>query len=127
MMDIRPLHSEVEYDYALKEIEGYFDHEPLPGTEDADRFDLLALVIADYEAKHWPIDPPDPIEAIKARMAQTGYGQKDLAALFGSRSRASEVLSRKRPLTMEMAWKLNSEWGIPAECLIRPYQGAGSS
>ena len=126
MMDIRPLHCEADYNDALKEIERYFDCEPSPGTEEADRFDLLALVIADYEAKHWPIESPDPIEAIRARMVQSGYGQKDLADLFGSRSRASEILARKRPLTMEMAWKLNREWGIPAECLIRPYRASNS-
>ena len=120
-MDIRPLHSEADYDGALQEIEHYFDQEPEPGSPEADRFELLALVIADYEAKHWPIDPPDPIEAIKHRMEQAGYGQTELAALLGSRSRASEILSRKRPLTMDMAWKLNREWGIPAESLIRPY------
>lgn len=119
-MPIRPLHSEVDYDAALEQIERYFETEPAPGTPEADSFDLLALVIADYEAKHWPIDPPDAIEAIKFRMEQKGYSQKDLAALLGSRSRASEILSRKRPLTMEMAWKLNREWGIPAESLIRP-------
>jgi HTH-type transcriptional regulator / antitoxin HigA len=121
MMDIRPLHSESDYDAALAEIERYFDDQPNPGTPEADRFDLLALVIGDYEQKHWPIDPPDPIDAIKCRMEQKGYGQRDLAALLGSRSRASEILSRKRPLTIEMAWKLNREWGIPAESLIRPY------
>jgi HTH-type transcriptional regulator/antitoxin HigA len=122
MMDIRPLHSEADYDAALSDIEQYFEVEPKPGTAEADRFDLLALVIADYESKHWPIDPPDPVEAIKYRMEQAGYGQRDLAALLGSRSRASEVLSRKRSLTLEMAWKLNREWGIPAEALIRPYK-----
>jgi len=120
-MDIRPLRTEADYNAALEEIEHFFDHEPAPGTPEADRFDLLALVIADYEAKHWPIDLPDPIETIKYRMEMAGYGQRELAALFGSRSRASEVLSRKRALTMEMAWKLNREWGIPAENLIRPY------
>jgi HTH-type transcriptional regulator/antitoxin HigA len=119
-MDIRPLRSEGDYDAALHEIERYFESEPTPGSPEADRFDMLALVLADYEAKHWPIDPPDAIEAIKFRMEQKGYSQKDLADLFGSRSRASEILSRKRPLTMEMAWKLNREWGIPAESLIRP-------
>ncbi len=120
MMDIRPLHSEADYDEALVEIARYFDNAPGAGTPEADRFDLLALVIGDYEARHWPIEPPDPVDAIKFRMEQKGYGQGDLAALLGSRSRASEVLSRKRPLTMEMAWKLNRQWGIPAECLIRP-------
>jgi HTH-type transcriptional regulator/antitoxin HigA len=123
-MDIRPLHSETEYDAALSHIERYFEVEPKPGSVDADRFDLLALVIADYEAKHWPIDPPDPVEAIKYRMEQAGYRQRDLATLLGSRSRASEVLSRKRPLTLQMAWKLNREWGIPAEALIQPYRTA---
>lgn len=120
-MDIRLLHSEQDYTDALGEIERYFVDEPLPGTPEADRFDLLALVIADYEAKHWLIDPPDPVEAIKYCMEQGGYGQNDLSALFGSRSRACEVLARKRRITMEMAWKLNREWGIPAESLIRPY------
>ncbi|MDR3435435.1 helix-turn-helix domain-containing protein [Telmatospirillum sp.] len=119
-MDIRPLRSEADYDAALKEIGRYFESEPPPGSPEADRFDMLALVLADYEAKHWAIDPPDPIEAIKFRMKLKGYSQKDLADLLGSRSRASEILSRKRPLTMEMAWKLNREWGIPAESLIRP-------
>ncbi len=121
MMDIRPLHSEADYDAALKHIEHYFISEPQPGSPEADRFDLLALVIADYESKNWPIEPPDPVEAIKYRMEQAGYRQGDLATLLGSRSRASEILSRKRPLTLEMAWKLNREWGIPAESLIRPY------
>ncbi len=120
-MDIRPLHSEAEYDIALKDIERYFDMEPEPGTAASDRFDLLALVIADYEARHWPIEPPDPVEAIRYRMEQAGYSQRDLAALLGSRSRASEILARKRPLTLQMAWKLNREWGIPAETLIQPY------
>ena len=123
-MDIRPLHSEADYDEALDKIAGFFAQEPKPGTKEADQFDLLALVIADYEAKHWPIDPPDPIEAIKFRMEQKGYSQNDLAQLLGSRSRASEILSRKRPLTMEMAWKLNREWGISAESLIRPAETA---
>jgi HTH-type transcriptional regulator/antitoxin HigA len=121
MMDVRPLRSEADYDAALSDIEQYFEAEPQPGTPAADRFDLLALVIADYEAKHWPIDPPDPVEAIKYRMEQGGYRQRDLAALLGSRSRASEILSRKRPLTLEMAWRLNREWGIPAEALLKPY------
>ena len=121
MMEIRPLRSEADYDAALKEIEQYFLQEPALGSEAADHFDLLALVIADYEAKHWPIEPPDPIEAIKYRMEQGGYRQHDLEVLLGSRSRASEILARKRPLTLDMARKLNQEWGIPAESLIQPY------
>lgn len=119
-MKIRPLHTEEEYDAALTAIEVFFEKEPEPGSPEADDFDLLALVIADYEQKHWRIDPPDPIDAIRHRMEQRGYSQKDLAVLLGSASRASEVLSRKRPLSMAMAWRLNREWGIPADSLIRP-------
>ena len=117
---IRPLRSEADYDAALAEIECYFDREPKPGTPAADRFDLLALVIEDYENKSWPIEPPDPIEAIRWRMETAGYTQADLGCLIGSRQRASDILSRKRRLTMRMAWRLHHEWGIPAEALIRP-------
>jgi HTH-type transcriptional regulator/antitoxin HigA len=117
---IRPLRSEADYDAALVEIERYFDSEPKQGTPEADRFDLLALVIEDYEKKHWPIDPPDPVEAIRYRMESGGYSQSDLGRLFGSRQRASDILSRRRRLTMKMAWKLHRDWGIPAEALIQP-------
>jgi HTH-type transcriptional regulator/antitoxin HigA len=117
---IRPLRSEADYDAALSEIERYFDREPKPGTPEADRFDLLALVIEDYEKKRWPIDPPDPVEAIRYRMETGGFAQSDLGRLLGSRQRASDILSRKRRLTMQMAWKLHREWGVPAESLIQP-------
>ena len=117
---IRPLRSEADYEAALAEIETYFDKEPKPSTPAADRFDLLALVIEDYEAKHWPIDPPDPIEAIRYRMETGGFSQAELGRLLGSRQRASDILARKRRLTMQMAWKLHRDWNIPAEALIRP-------
>ncbi len=117
---VRPLRSEVDYGRALAEIARYFEKEPKPGTPEADRFDLLALLIEDYENKHWPIEPPDPIAAIRWRMDTSGYTQADLGRLIGSRQRASDVLSRKRRLTMGMAWKLHRQWGIPAEVLIRP-------
>ena len=117
---IRPIRSEADYDSALAEIERYFDHEPKLGTPDADRFDLLALVIEDYERRRWPIDPPDPIAAIRYGMETGGHTQADLGRLLGSRQRASDILSRKRPITMRMAWKLHREWGIPAEVLIKP-------
>jgi HTH-type transcriptional regulator/antitoxin HigA len=120
-MTIRPLKTEADYNTALKQIERYFEHEPKPGTPAADRFDLLALVIADYEDKRWPIEPPDAIDAIRFRMDQAGYRQADLAKLIGSRSRASEIMRRKRHLTLEMAWKLSRQWRIPAESLIKPY------
>ncbi len=121
-MDIRPLRNEADYDWALAEIESYFDQEPEPGSAEADHFELLALVIADYESKHWSIEAADPVEAIRYRMETQGLQQKDLAVLLGSRSRASELMSRRRPLTTDMIWKLHRHWGIPAESLIRPYE-----
>lgn len=117
---IRPLHSEADYDVALNEIERYFENEPKPGTPEADRFDLLALIIEDYERKRWPIEPPDTIDAIRYRMETGGNTQADLGRLLGSRQRASDILTRKRALTMRMAWRLHREWGIPAEALIAP-------
>lgn len=123
-MDIRPIRTETDYDWALKEIEQYFDRKPRCGTKEAARFDVLAALIEAYEAKHWSIESPDPVEAIRYRMCQAGFSQNDLARLVGSRSRASEILSRKRPLTMEQAWKLHREWQIPADALLRPYRTA---
>ncbi len=122
---IRPLRSEADYDAALEEIERYFESEPRPGTPEADRFDLLALVIEDYEKKHWPIEPPDTIDAIRYRMDIAGYTQADLGRLLGSRQRASDILTRRRRLTMKMAWKLHRDWGIPAEALIAPPRSRG--
>jgi HTH-type transcriptional regulator/antitoxin HigA len=124
-MNIRPIRSEVDYDWALKEIGPYFEREPRRGTPEADRFDVLATLIEAYEAKHWPIDPPDAVEAIRFRMEQSGLRQADLARLIGSRSRASEILRRKRALTLEQAWRLHDEWQIPAESLLRPAHLAG--
>jgi HTH-type transcriptional regulator/antitoxin HigA len=122
---IRPLRSEADYDAALKEIERYFESEPKPGTPEGDRFDLLALIVEDYERKRWPIEPPDTIDAIRYRMETGGYIQADLGRLLGSRQRASDILTRKRPLTMRMAWRLHREWGIPAEALIAPPRARG--
>jgi HTH-type transcriptional regulator / antitoxin HigA len=109
----RPLRAEADYDAALEDIERYFEKEPKPGTPEADRFDLLALIIEDYERKRWLIEPPHAIDAIR-------YGMENLGRLLGSRQRASDILARKRPLTMGMAWRLHREWGIPAEALIAP-------
>ncbi len=115
---VRPLRNERDYEAAIDEIERYFDEEPKKGSPEADRFDLLALVIEDYERKSWPIDPPHPVEAIRYGMEIGGHTQADLGRLLGSRQRASDILSRKRPLTMGMAWRLHREWGIPAEALL---------
>ena len=117
---VRPLRSEADYEAAVDAIERYFEAEPKPGTAEADRFDLLALVIEDYEKKRWPIEPPDPIDAIRYRMETGNFSQADLGRLVGSRQRASDILKRKRRLTMQMAWALHRKWDIPAEALIRP-------
>ena len=120
-MDIRPINTEVDYDWALAQIEPYFLSEPEPGSPEAQRFEVLATLIEAYEAEHWAIEPADPIEAIRYKMEVAGFKQADLAKLLGSASRASEILHRKRALTTEMIYKLNRQWGIPAESLIRPY------
>jgi HTH-type transcriptional regulator/antitoxin HigA len=117
---IRPIRSEADYDAALRRIDRLFDARK--GSRDGDRLEILLALVAAYEARNWPIEPPDPIDAIRFRMQQAGYTQSDLAKLLGSRSRASEVMRRRRPLTMRMAWRLNREWGIPADSLIRPYR-----
>lgn len=117
---VRPLRSEADYEAALEEIERYFDKEPKKGTAEADRFDLLALVIEDYERRHWPVDSPDAVAAIRFAMEAGGRTQADLGRLLGARQRASDVLGRRRPLTMTMAWRLHREWGIPAEALLQP-------
>ena len=122
MDNIRAIRNEKDYDWALLEIEQYFVHEPVKGTPAAERFDVLASLIEAYEAKRWPIEPADPIDAIRYRMEICGFTQNDLAALLGSRSRASEILSRKRPLTRDMAYKLNRKWNIPADVLLKPYR-----
>jgi HTH-type transcriptional regulator/antitoxin HigA len=125
MRNIRAIRNETDYDWALTEIARYFENQPEPGTAAAERFDVLANLIEAYEAKHWPIEPTDPIAAIEYRMEIAGYTQKDLSELIGSRSRASEILKRKRPLTMQMAYKLSVEWNIPAEVLLKPYHLEG--
>lgn len=95
--------------------------EPEPGTPEADRFDLLALVIGAYEDEHWPIEPPDPIAAIEFAMEQRGITRSQLEPLIGSRARVSEILNRKRHLTLPMIRRLHRKLAIPAEALIAPY------
>ncbi|TPI36148.1 XRE family transcriptional regulator [Mesorhizobium sp. B3-1-6] len=121
MDNIRPIKTEADYDWAIAEITRYFDKEPVPGTPDADRFDVLAELIEAYETKHYPIAETDPVDAITAHMEMANLSRQALIKLLGSASRASEILARKRALTMDMAFKLNREWHIPAEVLIVPY------
>jgi HTH-type transcriptional regulator / antitoxin HigA len=120
-MDIRPIRGETDYDWALAEIAPYFDQQPAPRSDAADRFDVLAALIESYENRHWSIEAPDPISAIRLWMDEHGFEQADLGRVLGSRSRASEVLRRKRPITLAMAQTLNAQWGIPADVLIQPY------
>jgi HTH-type transcriptional regulator / antitoxin HigA len=122
MNNIRPIETETDYNWALREISRYFDREPGLETADGKRFRVLLGLVGNYESKHWPIEAPDPVEAIKSVIAAKVRTQTDLAKVLGSRSRASEVLSRKRPLTIEMVRKLHAEWKLPADLLIRAYE-----
>lgn len=119
MKDLKPIRNESEYRSALAEASIYFDNEPEFETKKADRFEILLMLIEAYEAKHFRISPPDPIEAIKFRMEQAGLKPKDLQPMIGGLNRVYEILNRKRPLTLKMIWKLHSMLGIPAESLIR--------
>lgn len=121
-MDIRPLKTDADYEWALAEVTRYFEQQPEPGSTEGDRFDVLSDLIAAYEERHFPLPDADPVEALRAFLEATGRTQQDLAALFGSAPRASEVLRRKRALTVDMIGKLSKEWGIPADVLVRPYR-----
>ncbi|MBD9435938.1 transcriptional regulator [Pseudoxanthomonas sp. PXM03] len=117
-MNIHPIRTGKDYKAALRELSAYFDNEPAPGTEEGDRFEILATLAEAYEAKHFPIEAPDPIEAIRFRMEQGGLTVKDLVPSIGQPNRVYEVLSRKRGLTLEMIRNLHRNLGIPAESLI---------
>ncbi len=119
-MEIRPIKTEEDYKAALRQVSAYFDNEPVPGTAEADRFEVLITLVEAYEAKYFPIDLPDPVEAIKFRMDQAGLTPKDLVPAIGRLNRVYEILNRKRPLTLHMIWNLHQKLGIPAECLIQP-------
>ena len=122
-MDIRPIHTEADYKLALNEVSSYFDSEPEPGTQEGDRFEILLTLVEAYEAKNFPIDLHDPVEAIKFRMEQGGLTPKDLVPAIGRLNRVYEILNRKRSLTLNMIWNLHEKFGIPAECLIQPPKG----
>ena len=119
-MNIRPIRTESDYQAVLREVSAYFDNEPEPGTEDGARFEILLTLVEAYEAKQFPVDLPDPIEAIRFRMDQEGLTAKDLEPAIGKRNRVYEVLNGKRNLTLAMVWKLHEMFGIPAESLIKP-------
>ena len=117
-MNIQPIRTKADYKRALREVSAYFDNEPEPGSEDGDRFEILATLVEAYEAKHFPIEAPDPIEAIRFRMEQGGLTAKDLVPSIGQQNRVYEVLNRKRGLTLDMIRNLHRNLGIPAESLI---------
>jgi HTH-type transcriptional regulator/antitoxin HigA len=118
-MDIRPIRTEADYKATLKEISVLMeDSDPDLGTPDGDRLDILATLVQAYEAKHMPITAPDPVEAIKFRMDQSGLSVKDLELIIGKSNRVYEVLNRKRPLTLAMIRRLHINLGIPADVLI---------
>lgn len=119
-MEFNPIKTDADYRRALKEIDRLWLSPE--NTPEGDRLDVLLALVQVYEEKTWPQELElDPVETILAHMDVTGRTQADLAELFGSRSRASEILNRKRALTLEMIHKLHEEWKIPAELLIRPY------
>ena len=116
--DVRPIRTEEDYEAALEDVAALWGS--ATGTPEGDRLDVLATLIDAYEARHYPMDPPDPIEAIKFRMEQQGMTRKDLEDVIGTRTRIAEVLNRKRSLSITMIRRLHDRFGISAEILIRP-------
>ncbi len=119
-MKIQPIKTESDYQLGLKRLEVIFDS--AAGTSESDEADLLGLMIDEYEKKHYPVDAPDPIEAIKIRMEEMKLRQTDLADVLGGKSRVSEILNRKRKLTLEMIRKLTVRLNLSPELLIADYQ-----
>jgi HTH-type transcriptional regulator / antitoxin HigA len=117
-MELKPIRTKRDYDKALREVAPMFDKEPVPGSAAGNRFEILIMLIEAYEAKHYAISPPTPIEAIKFRMEQAGLTAKDLEPMIGRSNRVYEVLNGKRSLTLPMIRRLHSMLGIPAESLI---------
>ncbi|UUZ63648.1 transcriptional regulator [Polaromonas sp. P1-6] len=118
-MNIKPIRTDDDYKAALKVVSSLVDADPEPGTPEGDRLDILSILVQAYEAKNFPMDLPDPVDAIKFRMEQKGLQPKDLEPMIGRLNRVYEILNRKRPLTMPMVWRLHAGLGIPAESLIR--------
>jgi HTH-type transcriptional regulator/antitoxin HigA len=119
--ELKPIRTAADYEKALTEIERLWGAKS--GTPRGDRLDVLATLIDAYEAEHYPMDPPDPIEAIKFRMEQQGLTRKDLEPLIGTRTRVAEILNRKRSLSIGMIRRLHARLGISAEVLIRSSKG----
>lgn len=118
-MEIKLIKTENDYNQALERLEVLFDAKK--GTPEGDELELLSILIEQYENTHFPIDLPDPIEAIKFRMEQLGYNQNDLAKIIGLKSRASEILNKKRKLSLDMIRQLHTSLHIPTDVLIQNY------
>ncbi|BCK04439.1 transcriptional regulator [Vibrio cholerae] len=119
-MDIRPIKTDADYRSALNDIENLMMAEP--DTVEGEKLDILVTLVEAYEAKHFPMDLPDPVEAIKFEMERKGLTVKDLEPMIGKSNRVYEILNHKRSLTLKMIWKLHEGLGIPAESLIKPPQ-----
>ncbi len=118
-MNLKPIKTKKDYQQALDRLELIFDAKN--GTKEGDELEILGILIDQYENEHFPIDLPDPIEAIKFRMEQLGYTQTDLAKVVGLKSRASEILSKKRKLSLDMIRQLHEKLNIPTDVLIQAY------
>ena len=123
-MDIAPIKTKRDHARALKEIEGLMTAKR--NTPEGDRLDVLVTLVEAWEAKHYPLDLPDPVAAIRYHMEQNGLAPKDLVPYIGSRGRVYEVLNRKRPLSLKMIWRLHRGLGIPAESLIKTDEQAAA-
>lgn len=122
-MNIRPIRNDNDHRAALAEIDACWG--AAEGTEEADRLDVLVTLVESYEAKRWPIEATesfDPVDVLHYAIEELGHSQTELAELLGSRSRASEILARRRALTVEMIHKISEAWKIPADLLVRPYK-----
>lgn len=118
-MNIKPIKTKNDYEEAMLRLENIFDAKR--GTAKGDELEILSLLIEKYEDEHFPIDLPDPVEAIKFRMEQLGLTQTDLANIVGQKSRASEILNRRRKLSLDMIRQLHEKWRIPTEVLVQAY------
>jgi HTH-type transcriptional regulator/antitoxin HigA len=118
-MNIKPIKTKKDYEQAMLRLENIFDAKK--GTPKGDELEILSLLIEKYEDEKFPIDLPDPVEAIKFRMEQMGMTQTDLANIVGQKSRASEILNRKRKLSLDMIRQLHQQWRIPTDVLVQAY------
>ena len=120
-MDIRPIRNEADYAWAMRAVSAYFENEPELGSEDGNRFEILLTLIGAYETDRYPITAPDPVGMLEFAISSMGRSQAALADLLGSRSRASEILNRKRPLSLDQIRAISEAWKLPLAVLAAPY------